>query len=190
MIKMLLITGCRACGLVFLSLCLSLCAPREEALPNLPTSATEALSYRLFPGDVIRVDVFDVQALSGEFRLDENGHIVLPLIGDINAANLTAADLAATLSHRLSEKYLKDPDVAVRVMQYRRIFVLGEVTTPGAYAYSAGMTTLSAVAVAGGFSHRAEPGDIVVTRSGQRFRAGKLADVQPGDIIEIGERLF
>jgi polysaccharide export outer membrane protein len=68
--------------------------------------------------------------------------------------------------------------------------VIGEVTRPGDYPYAIGTTVLNAIASAGGFSYRADRGDVVVTRSGLRYKAVLTTRVQPGDMIEIGERYF
>ena len=176
-----------ACLLLVLGGCSML---RSPELPTLPEAASDEANYHLFPGDAIRVDVFDVQSLSGEFRIDEAGHIIVPLIGSVTASNLTPAELASVLTVRLSATYLKDPNVTVRLQEYRHVFVLGEVTRPGDYPYAIGTTVLNAIASAGGFAYRADRGNVVVTRSGLRYKAALSARIQPGDMIEIGERYF
>jgi protein involved in polysaccharide export with SLBB domain len=80
------------------------------------------------------------------------------------------------------------------VLNYRPFHILGEVRSPGSYPYVNGMTVLNAVALAGGFSYRADQDDIIVTRGGSEGR--RLEDVRldtpvlPGDIIEVTERFF
>jgi polysaccharide export outer membrane protein len=166
------------------------CLSRGPTLPALPEIAIDDANYRLTAGDVIRIDVFDIQALSGEFRLDDSGRIVVPLIGSVPAGGLSQPELAELLTTRLTERYLKDPNVTVRVQEYRRLSVLGEVARPGDYAYTTGTTVLGAIAKAGGYSYRADHGDVVVTRAGKRFTATPLSRLQPGDLIEVGERYF
>jgi polysaccharide export outer membrane protein len=169
---------------------LSGCFTRGPALPPLPEAAGDDASYHLAAGDTVRIDVFDVQALSGELRLDESGRIVMPLIGSVEAGGLTPPDLAALLTTRLTERYLKDPNVTVRVQEYRHLVVLGEVTRPGDYPFTTGATVLGAIAKAGGYSYRADHGDVVVTRAGKRFAAKPSSRLQPGDMVEVGERYF
>jgi polysaccharide export outer membrane protein len=174
---------------LFILMVVGSCASEVGTLPTLPDGASDA-HYRLQPGDLLRIDVFDVTALSGDFRIDETGVIVLPLAGTIEATGLTTDALATTISASLAKNYLKDPDVTVRISEYRHFFVLGEVVKPGNYPYAAGMTVLNAVAVAGGYSYRADHGDAMVMRAGVRYRASPAAPIRPGDTIEIAERLF
>jgi protein involved in polysaccharide export with SLBB domain len=161
---------------------------RLPVLPQPDVTASE--SYRLLPGDSIRVSVFDVPALSGDFRVDETGIVDLPLVGRVRTSGATASELASYLSTRLAEKYVKDPNVIVQVIEYRHIFVLGEVRNPGGYPYTPSMSVLNAAAVAGGFTVRSDRRDIVVTRSGKRYRGTLDSVVLPGDSIEIGLRYF
>jgi protein involved in polysaccharide export with SLBB domain len=74
-------------------------------------------------------------------------------------------------------------------VEYRRIYVLGEVKIPGGFPYTPGMTALNAAAVAGGFTIHADRGDVIVTRSGKRYRGTLESVVQPGDSIEVGLRM-
>jgi polysaccharide export outer membrane protein len=79
-------------------------------------------------------------------------------------------------------------------MAYRPIFVLGEVAKPGQYAYAPGMTMLTAVAVAGGFTYRAiENYASVVRTTGNEADEGKITPrsfVAPGDVVKVFERRF
>ena len=86
------------------------------------------------------------------------------------------------------------PSVAVEVSEFRPIFILGEVSKPGQYPYRPGMTLLSAVSVAGGFTYRAvESRASVVRTDGKQSVEGQVsreALLQPGDVITIFERVF
>jgi polysaccharide export outer membrane protein len=119
----------------------------------------------------------------------------MPLVGNVSAAGLTPSAFAAKLSRDLkSENYLKNPSVSVEVLAYRPIFVLGEVNKPGQYPFSPGMTMLTAVAVAGGFTYRAVEtyASDVRTQNG-RVITGKITPesfLAPGDVIKIYERHF
>jgi polysaccharide export outer membrane protein len=133
--------------------------------------------------------------LTGEFRVNDSGAVALPLLGTIQAAGLTTAELERTIGADLVKAQLiRDPSVSVEVLAYRPIFVLGEVNKPGQYAYQPGMTVVTAVAVAGGFTYRAVEDRAAIVRSvdgkAVEGRAERQTYVQPGDVITIFERRF
>lgn len=177
-------------GLLFL-LCAG-CAPGRD-LPDLPSVA--AGPYRLGPGDVIRLITYQEDALTAEFRVSDSGTIALPLIGVMNAAGLPTDALAAQVSDALVKRnLLVAPSVAVEVVTYRPIFVLGEVSKPGQYPYQPGMTMVTAAAVAGGFTYRAIDDYASVVRSGRgsaiEGKAIRQTLIAPGDVITVFERRF
>lgn len=168
------------------------CAP-GHGLPPLPPAAVG--EYRLGPGDTVRLTTFGEDQLTGEFRVGANGMIAVPLLGDVHAAGLSPAELQAAVATGLKRKGLeRDPNVAAEVVEYRPIFVLGEVNKPGQYPYQPGMTVVTAVAVAGGFTYRAVQGYASVMRtahgSAVESKALREAFVQPGDVITVFERRF
>jgi polysaccharide export outer membrane protein len=107
-------------------------------------------SYRLAPGDRIFVIVVGEAGLSGDFSIDEAGNIQMPLVGTIPMSRITIEECRQRLIERLADGYLKKPEVSVRISELRPIYVLGEVRTPGSYPFRAGLTGMSAVALAGG----------------------------------------
>ena len=164
---------------------------------DLPPLASEpsGQSYRLGTGDQVRVTTFGEKDLSGEFKVDDSGNIALPLTGPITAEGLTTRALSESVTRTLRDKnLLSDPSVVVEVAQYRPIFVLGEVQHPGPYPYQARMTFLNAVALAGGFTPRAIKSEAAVVRQAQngtvKGTVNELSDIEPGDIVTIGERNF
>jgi polysaccharide export outer membrane protein len=150
--------------------------------------------YKLGPGDQMRVTVFRHEDLSGEFAVDGEGFFALPLVGEIMAAGLTARQLENEIEIRLkSGGYLVDPQVSLEVLNYRPFYIIGEVNNPGSYQYVNGMNVINAVALAGGFSYRADQDDITISRGGSagpRIEALPDTAVLPGDIIEVPERFF
>jgi polysaccharide export outer membrane protein len=150
--------------------------------------------YELGPGDQVRITVFRHEDLSGEFEVDGEGFFALPLVGEIMTAGLSARQLENEIEIRLkSGGYLVDPQVSIEVLKYRPFYSIGEVNSPGSYQYVNGMTVINAVALAGGFSYRADQDDIVISRGGSNGpRIDALPDtaVLPGDIIEVPERFF
>jgi polysaccharide export outer membrane protein len=121
--------------------------------------------------------------------------VALPLIGTIQATGLTTDALATRVSDALQRaNLLKAPSVVAEIVTYRPIFVLGEVSKPGQYAYQPGMTVVTAAAVAGGFTYRAvdDYASVVRTLDGIAVegKATRQSFVQPGDVITIFERRF
>lgn len=147
--------------------------------------------YRLSSGDRLRVTVFGEPSLSGEFEVDGVGTFSLPLIGTVDAQNETARGLEQRIADMLSAGYLRQPRVSVEVLTYRPFYIFGEVNSPGSYPYRAGMTLLNAVAVAGGYTYRANERRVEVKRGeADPFNANPQEIIMPGDIIRVNERLF
>jgi polysaccharide export outer membrane protein len=150
--------------------------------------------YLLDSGDKLRVTVFGQTDLSGEFTVDGGGNIAIPLIPPVAARGLTTNELQASIADALGKTLLRNPNVSVQVTEFRPFFILGEVQKAGQYPFVNGMTVQSAVAIAGGFSYRADQDTVHVTRK----RGNKLvemdidtgAPVRPGDTILVGERYF
>lgn len=151
-------------------------------------------AYRLDSGDHLRIVVYGDQQLSGDYLVDDEGAISMPLINRIEARGLTPTDLEQTITKRLADGFLVDPSVNVQVQGMRPFFILGEVKQPGQYSYANSMTVLSAVAVAGGFTYRAKTDYVQITRrDGAKVvegRADLSSLVQPGDVVFVYERFF
>lgn len=174
-------------------LALAGCSDAWDRLAPLPDVNVSV--YTLGPGDQIRIIVFGEQQLTGEFRVDAAGEIALPLVGNVHAAGLTPRELDRAVSQALSRsKLYRDPSVSVEVVNYRPIFILGEVSRPGQYPYQPGMTAVTAVAIAGGFTYRAVTDKFSIVRSTNKATvegaAVRETSVQPGDVVTIFERLF
>lgn len=166
--------------------------PQASAAQTM-TSADETTTYRLGSGDKLRVTVFGEEDLSGEFDVTGAGKISLPLIGQVQAAGLTVEETEEAIAAKLREGYLTNPKVNVEVLNYRPFYIMGEVNKPGEYPYSNAMTVLNAVAVAGGFTYRANEDKVFITRNkGQEteHRIDPTVRVLPGDVVRIPERFF
>lgn len=175
-----------------LLLALAACAGRGADLPRLPPATGE---YRLAPGDHLRLITAGDEALTGEFRVADNGAIALPLLGPVPASTRTPRGLQDDIATRLRDaKLFRDPSVSVELLTTRPVYVLGEVTRPGQYPFQAGMTVVSAVAAAGGFTYRAinDYAGIVRMAEGttQEGRVSRRNFIAPGDVITIYERRF
>jgi polysaccharide export outer membrane protein len=168
------------------------CAAGDN-LPPLPIGTTH--DYRLDTGDQVRVVVFDQKQLSAEYGIGESGAIDIPLLGPVQAAGHTARGLAAAIAAGLVRRgILRDPQVAVDVQRYRPFSILGEVNKPGQYPFQPGMTVLTAVSIANGFTYRATESRVGVVRvrhgQSQEYRAPADALIAPGDVIKVFERNF
>lgn len=168
----------------------------QQAAPATPPSATVITDehYRLGTGDKLRVTVYGEEDLSGEFLVDGSGQVQLPLVGQVKAAGLTIHQFIAEVSTALRDGYLKDPKVSVEVLNYRPFYIMGEVNKPGEYPFENGLNVLGAVALAGGYTYRADDRDVYVRRAGNTKEEVLPADattkIHPGDIIRVAERIF
>ncbi|MDO8288384.1 MAG: polysaccharide biosynthesis/export family protein [Parvibaculum sp.] len=164
-----------------------------QAQVAVATVDQSSLSYRLGAGDKLRVGVFGEPDLSGEFDVPGNGNVSLPLIGQVKASGLTLSEFEGEIREKLQEGYLTNPKVTVEVLNYRPFYIIGEVGKPGEYPYTDGMTVLNAVAVAGGFTYRANDSQVYITRNGGEeaaYQVGQSIRVLPGDIVRVPERFF
>lgn len=166
--------------------------PQQRQVATAATAPADT-GYRLGTGDKIRVIVYGEDDLSGEFQVDSSGFIRLPLIGQVNAAGRTVRDFEGDVTAKLADGYLKSPRVSVEVTNYRPFFILGEVNKPGEYPYVNGMNVVTAVALAGGYTYRADESDVYVRHNGQAEKevpADERTQIQPGDIVRVTERFF
>jgi polysaccharide export outer membrane protein len=150
--------------------------------------------YRLGVGDKVKVDVFGHPELSGDLVVDGGGNVIMPLINDVNAVGLTTYELADRITWKLKPDYLVNPRVTVELLSYRPYYILGEVNHSGSFPYVEGMTVLNAVALAGGFTDRANKKRIIIERKQgngrKKLKVTADSEVQPGDVIVIKERFF
>ncbi len=167
------------------------CTGSDLPLLDQPTAGP----YTLGTGDEIRLTVFGQPQLSTTYFVSPQGTISVPLIGDVPASTRTSEQLGAEIAEDLQSRHMVvDPSVSVDILMYRPIYVLGEVEKPGAYPYQPGLTMLSAVALAGGFTYRGvTSGGIVVRTShgvAERGRVKPDSFLEPGDVLTITERFF
>lgn len=153
-----------------------------------------AQDYLLGPGDKLGVNVFNEAGITGTYAVAPDGTVTLPLIGGIKAAGKTPSQIAQEAADRYRNGYLQLPSVSVQVLEYRPFFVLGEVNQAGQYAYVPGITALSAIAAARGFSARAERKVLFIRREGTAeesiYKIEPGLKIYPGDTIRVEERYF
>jgi protein involved in polysaccharide export with SLBB domain len=178
----------RSLGLALLLACASAgCAGRIA-------ETQQESTYHLDAGDQLRVTIFGEEDLSGEYVVSALGDVAFPLVGDVPARGKSLDQFAADLGDRLRRGYLREPNIAVEVANFRPFHILGEVSQAGAYPYSANLTVLNAVAVAKGFSYRADRRHVYIKHAGETeeraYRLTTATPVLPGDTIRVGERHF
>ena len=168
--------------------------------PDTPTVLTLEEDYKIGPLDTLKINVFQVEDLSGEFEVDLTGHVAIPLLGNVKAVDLTTAQLDEKLTRELGAKYLQSPDVSVGIKSStrRNVTVDGSVRQPGMYPVNGPLTLIQAIAMARGTDDTANPRRVAIFRQvdGQRMaaafdlvsiRRGQMEDptVYSGDIIVV-----
>ncbi|HSJ77177.1 MAG TPA: polysaccharide biosynthesis/export family protein [Erythrobacter sp.] len=124
-----------------------------------PADATE---YRFGPDDKIRLSIFEWrpsldetfgwEALNNEFTVGVEGDLSLPLLGRVQAGGLSRDELSLHVAEQLSKRMGlgREPTVAIEIVEYRPFYIIGPVSTSGAFPYRSGLTVLQAVSLAGG----------------------------------------
>ncbi|MGE5720861.1 MAG: polysaccharide biosynthesis/export family protein, partial [Sphingomonadales bacterium] len=152
--------------------------------------------------DKLSISVFGVTELSGDFQTDAAGRLSMPLIGEVDAAGETPAELAANIDRRLRGTYVRDPQVTVNLEETTsQVFTVdGQVVQPGSYPVVGNMSLMRAVATAKGASEFARLDDVVVFRTVNgrplaalynlgAIRRGQYADphIFANDVIIVGD---
>jgi polysaccharide export outer membrane protein len=174
-------------------------APYPVSVPQPPTVSA------MGPGDLFDVRVFGEPTLSSSYEVDPNGNFNFPLIGAIRAEGRTPPEIEKDIEARLSDGYIKNPSVSVKVTEYRsrRVSVFGQVRSPGTFGFTENMSVVEAITRAGGFTGMAKKNAVRITRvDGEKTERIVVAveDIgtgrspnfllRPGDVIFVPERLF
>jgi protein involved in polysaccharide export with SLBB domain len=146
-------------------------------------------------GDRVTVTVYDEPNLSGVFDVNPGGNLDLPLLGAVKAAGHTPTDLEHAIADRYKRgKFLEEPKVTISVVEYRPIYIFGEVLKPGAYPFRPGLNALALVTEAGGLTYRGSRSTVLIQRSGDpawnEYPLVTSITILPGDTIRIPERYF
>jgi polysaccharide biosynthesis/export protein len=161
---------------------------------TVPLTSDRKSEHTLGVGDVLRINVYGEEDLTGEYKIEPGGIISFPLIGDVAAAGFTDKELEASITKKLSPDYILDPKIGIEVLRYRDIYILGEVQKPGKYEYAPDITVLQAIATAGGYTYRANEDTVQITRhvkgALKTFTAPQTLMLKPGDTLLIKRRWF
>ncbi|UGV29079.1 polysaccharide export protein [Rhodopseudomonas boonkerdii] len=158
------------------------------------SAASPSGSYILGPTDRIRLKVYGEPDITGEYEVDANGNVSIPLAGQVKAAGLTTKQLERSITSALAKGIVRDPRVNVEMVAYRPFYILGEVKKSGEYPYRVGLTVLDAVATAGGYTYRANENKVYLRRAGSTVEEIYPMDapilLYPGDNVRVPERYF
>lgn len=151
-------------------------------------------------GDKFDLSVYGEPGLSGEFTVSSEGTINYPFLGRLSVEGKTCAELEDELIKGLGDGYLKRPNVRCSITEYnsKRIFIFGEVGSPGSFPYRSNITIIEAMALAGGFAERADSNrtklsrvirgtEIQVQVPVQEIVEGRSQNIKllPGDIVYV-----
>lgn len=189
---------------MFLGLAALACTDRATG-PYAVSSPPGPLDSTLAAGDIFEVRVYKEPELSSQYVCGEDGAVNFPQIKRVECAGKKASEIESDIQSRLAEGYLKNPSVSVVVKEWRsrKVSVLGQVSNPGTFAYTANMSIVEAISTAGGFTAMARKNSVLVTRreegavrrisvAVEDIGKGKAPSfyLRPGDTIFVDERLF
>jgi protein involved in polysaccharide export with SLBB domain len=165
-------------------------APVIESVTVAGMRPSDDSRYLLGPGDKLHINVYNEADLTGDFAIDGQGFIRLPLVGQVQAAGQTSTSLEVRIAQAFTGGgFLLTPRVSVEIVAYRPFYIIGEVSKPGEYAYVHAMTVPNAIALAGGYTDRAVQSAVLVRRQGDstehEFRADENTRILPGDVIRV-----
>ena len=124
-----------------------------SAKPTTADSARTSLrDYRIGPDDLLEIQVFGVEQLSRAVRVNSRGQVSLPLIGLLDVGGMTAQEAEATITLKLADNFLQNPQVSLFIKEYttQRVTIEGAVQKPGIYPLRGPTTLLRSLAIAGG----------------------------------------
>lgn len=181
----------KLCALLVLSFVFAGCNSSPPALQDVPE--TTSRGYSLGAGDTVSIVVYGEPEMTMHFIIDKSGAINFPYIGPLVLKGKTPEQVSDELTARLRGEYLSKPMVTVSIVAFRKFYISGEVKNPNGYAYEPGLTVGRAIALAGGFTDRADRSDISIQRAGEGELPGSVGSgyaVHPGDIVTIGMGFF
>ena len=156
-------------------------------------------------GDELHVQVYGEKELTGDYRVSPLGRVDVPLVGEVAVEGLTVGQISRLLDARFRDGLLREPHITVQLksLNSKKVFVLGQVKKPGRFTFTAGMSVIEAITLAGGFSQLAEKNYTIVTRSAadgdqrvpvpvEKIMQGLASNffLQPGDIVFVPQTVL
>jgi len=176
-----------------------------------PTQQISVEDTKLGARDLFEIRVFQQPELTGDFEVSPGCTVTYPLIGVIEVCGLSPPEVEALIKTKLSDGFLKDPQVSVVIKEFRSktLSVFGQVKKPGTLPYAVGMTVVEAISQAGGFNEMARKNAVTVTRAERDPQSKKSQKksytvpvdsigegkkenffVRPGDVVFVPRRIF
>lgn len=186
--------NCRFLAIIFLATVLF-------GLPNVGTGQVAVDGYQVKPGDILNVSVWGEEELQGAVLVAPDGTISFPLVGHVDAKGQTTAALQEIITIQL-KRYISDPVVSISISEVNgnKIYVIGQVKSPGAFVMNPALDVMQALSVAGGTTPFAKLDDIAILRRNQatqevlRFRYSDVSrgrnlnqniQLQSGDVVVV-----
>lgn len=189
--------------------CIAICVLFASILPGSVSLHAQAdRGYILKANDLVRITVFQEEDMTTETRISKSGHVVIPLLGSVRLEGKSVDGAVRELTAALDKDYIINPQVTLTVLEYakQRVTVLGQVQKPGTLEIpdEGSLDLLGAIAMAGGYTRIADPGNITVRRkvagedkvfrvNGKKLASDKEAKpflMQADDVVTVGESLF
>ena len=158
-------------------------------------AVVDAEEFTFQSGDFVELFVYNTPELSGEFRIQYDGFLRLPLVGKVQAAGTTEEELNTILTDSI-RVYIKSPKITL--IPRFSVSVLGEVSIPGVYSISSSSKLIEIIAEAEGFTQEAS-GKLLIYRKGEKLTVSiksilenneTLEFAQPGDVLMAKRKLF
>lgn len=170
-----------------------LCVLLTACTPMPRLSEPKVTEESLAPGDKISVQVYEHPEFSGDFIVASDGTISVPTAGAVSLSGKTLRGAEVAVEQKLMRE-LNRPQVSINMLEYRPIYVIGQVNQPGQYPFMSGMKVLNAIALARGYNYRADSKRITVVRgddpSATPMKATEADILQPGDTVKVLESWF
>jgi protein involved in polysaccharide export with SLBB domain len=166
-------------------------SPEGEARAQLRSPAGP---YSVRTNDQLRIQVYNEPTITGDYVVDSAGFVSVPVAGRVRASGLTVEQLERKIAAQLNSGILKDARVSIQITSYGPFYIRGEVKRPGEFPYKPGLTVGDAVALAGGYTYRADESRAYVRPAQAAAEIVRPLDtdppVAPGDNIRIPERFL
>ena len=180
-------------GILIFTLCLALAVGLAFPAPGITQP-----DYILSPEDDLSITVWDHPDLTRKVRVNLEGKISLPLIGEVEVAGLTPIQAEKKIRGLYDGDYIVNPQVSIQLEEFktamRMFYVTGEVSKPGQYPHQRGMSLLHAISTAGGFTEKANRGKVRVVRQVEgkkvEMKFGMDEAIEPGDTVVVPESFW
>ncbi|HEX6163438.1 MAG TPA: polysaccharide biosynthesis/export family protein [Vicinamibacterales bacterium] len=184
-----------------LALALSQAAAAQSLTATPPAIVPTASDYTIGPDDILTIVFWRHKDLSGDVVVRPDGKVTLPLINDVQAANLTTDQLRADLVAKAGE-FVEEPmaTVVVKQVNSKKVFITGNVQKAGPYPITSSMTVMQLISLAGGLTEFADKKNISIVRNeagravGFQFNYSTVAnrknlkqniELKPGDTVIV-----